>query len=293
MKIKVIGNGNWGSALGKVLLENGHDVTYWQEREIIETAEAILISIPAQAIRSILPFIKNKNALIINSAKGIENSTHKLPFQIVEEVLGQYSKDSYFSLIGPSFAEEVNKEMPTLVNLGYRDSESAEVIKKVFQTPYFRLRLTRAIEAIELSGALKNVYAIATGLAHGLGFGNNTRAKLIVLALEEIYLLISELGYKLDSNCTPGTLGDLILTATSFESRNYTFGALLSKYDKDEALRKVDSTVEGLNTALSIPYFAKETGLKLPLASLVYNVITSDNPKGVENKFDQFVGSVI
>lgn len=290
MNIKVFGDGNWGSALGKVLSENGNDVSYWKDKEEITDAEAVLISIPAQAIRSVLPYIKNDKILIINSAKGIENSTHKLPFQIVEEVLGDVN---YLSLIGPSFAEEVEKEMPTLVNLGYRDHDQAEKVKALFQTPYFRLRLTKAVEAIELSGALKNVYAIACGLADGLGFGANTRAKFIVLALEEIYLLIAELGYKLDPNCTPGTLGDLILTSTSFESRNYTFGALLAKYDKDEALKKVNSTVEGLNTALSIPYFTKETGLKLPLASLVYNVITSDDPKGVEEKFDQFVGSVI
>ena len=132
MRVKIIGNGNWGTALGKLLLENGHDISYWQNNEIIDNTEIILLVVPTQALRSVLPKIVTKDLIIINCAKGIENTTHKLPFQIVEEILG---KTNYFSLIGPSFADEVKGEMPTLVNLGFRDEESVEQVKKLFQTP--------------------------------------------------------------------------------------------------------------------------------------------------------------
>ncbi|MBI1919322.1 hypothetical protein HYS29_01935 [Candidatus Microgenomates bacterium] len=290
MKVAIIGNGNWGEALGQVLADNRHQVSYWKEGKIIRGG-VVLLAVPTPAIRQVLPYVtKSKNLIIINSAKGIENTTHQLPFQIVKEVLGK--NIAYFSLIGPSFAEEVVKKMPTLVNLGYFNSHQQQLIKSLFQTPYFRLRLTKAVEAIELSGALKNVYAIACGLAEGLGFGANTRAKLIVLALEEIHRLIGKLGYKMDSLCTPGTLGDLILTSTSFESRNYTFGSLLAKYSKEKSLAKVNSTVEGYNTALSIPYFVKKTGFKLTLANLVCEIISANSPKEARSKFYKFVGGV-
>lgn len=291
MKVCVVGNGAWGTALFGLVRENCPNVSFFKKELKAQTADVIVIAVPTQALREVVGSIKRVNGVaIVNCAKGIERTTHKLPFQIVSELLG--SDTRYFSLIGPSFAVEVKKKMPTLVNLGYSHEDNIDDIKNLFQTDYFRVRPTSTIQALELSGALKNVYAIACGVATGLGFGMNTRVKLILLALEEITSLAQKLNFTIDRDDSPGFIGDLILTCNSIESRNFTFGKLLTKYTKAESLAKIRSTVEGQNTVLSVPYFTEKTGLKLPLANFVYDIIGEDCSQKVAEKFDKFVASV-
>ncbi len=289
MKIKIIGDGAWGSALHTVLKRNSQSVSFWEIGEPIDDPKVVVLSVPTQAIRSCIKSINKtkKRTVIVNSAKGIERKTHKLPFQIVQEILG--NDIDYFSIMGPSFAQEVAAEMPTLVNLGYVRERNKEVVKNLFQTDYFRVRPTRGVEALELAAALKNVYAIACGMAEGLGFGMNTRTKLILLAIEEFYRLSKKMGYKIEVEAAPGTLGDLVLTCSSVKSRNFTFGKKLTKYHVEECLERIKTTVEGYYTVSSLRYFVQKTGVKLPLATLVAKIIAQDKPREVRGLFANFV----
>ncbi len=289
MKIIILGSGKWGSAMGSLLKKNGHEFEYWKRGTQLPADSAIIICIPTQAIRQVVTdYGKNlKNSIVINGAKGIEKKTNKLPYQIVTEVLG--TGIDYFSLIGPGFAEEVKNGMPTLVNIGYTKDKNKELVQNLFQTDFFRVRLTKGIRALELASAFKNVYAIACGVADGLGFETNTRVKLILLAIEEFYTLSRKLKYSIDRRALPGTIGDLILTCNSEESRNFSFGKLLAKYKTEEALKKINETVEGITTVESIPYFKEETKVELPLAEFVYEIIRENDPSKIKSHFQNFV----
>lgn len=290
MNIVVVGNGSWGKAVSTLFEKNEHVVSFWQEGEKIPDNSIVFSAIPTQVIREVYSKIGKVNSLVfINGSKGIERNTHKLPYQIVKEVLGDVE---YFALMGPSFAEEVEGKMPTLVNLGFKnDNARAKEIKKLFQTDYFRVRLTEGIRTLELAAAFKNVYAIACGVATGLGFGMNTRVKLMILAMEEFNNLRIKLGYSIDEKALPATIGDLILTCSSEESRNFTFGELLASHSQKESLDLVKETVEGYYTGLSVPYFEEETGINLPLAHFVYE-ISHTKVDDIKEKFTEFVKSV-
>ncbi len=287
MEVTILGKGSWGNAIASVFKENRHTVTFWSSDQEITSGSIVFSAIPTQSLREVLLQIGNPLDLIfINGAKGIEKETHLLPCQIVNEVLKNVN---YLTLMGPSFAEEVEKKMPTLVNLGYRDSESAKKIKSLLQTDYFRIRLTKSVRALELSAAFKNIYAIASGISEGLGYKTNTRVKLILLAIEEVSLLQKKLGFKVDQNALPATFGDLVLTCSSSESRNYSFGKLLVKNSPQESLQIVGETVEGYFTVNSLPYFEKNTKVHLPLARFVYEVCFGNTKEKVFDKFTDFI----
>jgi len=279
MKIIVVGDGKWGSAIGSLLSENGREFSFWKKGDDLPDQAILIMCIPTQAIREVLTLHgKNlKNIIYINGAKGIEKVTHKLPYQIAMDILGK--NIDYFSLIGPSFAEEVEEKMPTLVNIGYVKEQNAELIRDLFHTDYFRVRLTRGIRAL----------AIACGVAEGLGFKTNTRVKLILLAIEEFYRLSRKLGYTIDRRALPGTIGDLILTCNSEESRNFSFGKLLAKHKKGEALSLIGETVEGYSSVESVPYFEEHSRINLPLARFAYEIIREDDPAFVRSGFSDFV----
>jgi glycerol-3-phosphate dehydrogenase (NAD(P)+) len=289
MKVSILGNGVWGTALGKLLAANGHKISVWNKKAQINPLDVVVIAIPTQTIRGVIESFGDNlgKAAIINCSKGIEKGTHKLPSQILKELLG--TKIEYYTLIGPSFAHEVNRKMPTLVNIGGSNGKTEEICG-LFETDYFRVRPTKSIEALELAGALKNVYAIACGIADGLDFEINTRAKLITIAYEEFLKLSTSLNYEIDEDARPGILGDLVLTCNSSESRNFSFGRNLVKHSVKESIRKVNSTIEGYNTAFSILHFSEKS--PMPLGKFVLRIIKEDNPKTIGDKFADFVKKI-
>jgi glycerol-3-phosphate dehydrogenase (NAD(P)+) len=289
VKVNILGDGTWGSALGRLLVVNGHKVNFWDKKSQIQPLDLVVVALPAQVIRDVMSsYGRNlKKAVILNCSKGIEKKTHKIPMRIFKEVLGK--EIEYFTLIGPSFALEVDHKMPTLVNLGGSNGKT-QMICDFFETDYFRVRPTKSIEALELAGALKNVYAIACGIAEGLGFQINTRAKLITIAYEEYQQLAKSLGYKIDEDARPGILGDLVLTCSSLESRNFRFGKNLTKFSVKESLVKINSTVEGYGSSFSVLYFSEKS--PMPLAEFVLKAIEEDNPKLIRSKFADFVKKI-
>lgn len=279
MDVVILGNGKWGEAVSSLFKENNVKFTFWTKGHGVPPDCIIFSAIPTQALREVLHQLKtSKNITFINGSKGIEQNTHLLPHQIVKSIL---PKADYLTLMGPSFANEVKEKMPTLVNLGYRNLVTAQKIRNQLQTDYFRIRLTKSVRAIELSAAFKNIYAIAAGIVDGLGYGTNTRVKLMLLAIDELKKLSKQLEFPIDANALPGTIGDLILTCSSNESRNYTFGAFLVKNSAEQSLKSVGETVEGYFTVKSVPYFEKKAALSLPLAHFVYEACYSESSESI------------
>ena len=292
MKIIILGNGKWGQAMASVLTKNSKEFSFWQRDSVIKDNSIIVNCLPTQVIRQVLQkYGKNlKNFIIINGAKGLESKTHKLPYEIVRDVLGE--DIDYFTLIGPGFSQEIIDQMPTLVNIGYFKVKNSELIKDLFQTKYFRVRLVNQVEALELSGAFKNIYAIACGMADGLGFGTNTKTKLIIIAIEELYRLSKSLTLVINEDMIAGTVGDLILTCTSEESRNFSFGKLLAKEKVKDALTTVGETTEGYHTLESLQFFEEKAKIKLSLASFAYEAVKQDDPGKIKQLFTSFVENV-
>jgi len=293
MNIKIIGNGVWGNAIYSVVKRNCPTVSIVKRKEKIVDWDVIILSVPTQSIRESIANISSnqKHGVIVNTSKGIEKSSHLLPYQIVRSVFGD--DVDYYTLIGPSHAKEVVEKVPTLVNLGYaKKGANNKTIRNLFQTNFFRVKLTAGVEILELAGAFKNIYAIASGIAYGLDFGANTRAKIIVLAIDEMNKLFKALNLRNDSSKTCGTIGDLILTCNLTESRNFTFGELLTKYNVEESLSKIKSTVEGYYSVFSLKHFEKRANMKLPLANFILSVVKMDNPKKIKRQFERFLSLI-
>jgi glycerol-3-phosphate dehydrogenase (NAD(P)+) len=288
-EVVIIGKGAWGQALETVLSQNVASVQFWNRKDTIR-ADILVLSLPVQSMRGALEAANPGAKVVVNTCKGIEQLTNYLPEQIVREVLGQ--RVSYYSLMGPSFASELMLRMPTLVNLGYRNGDGRDMVKKAFQTEYFRVHLTPSLEALEFFGAFKNVYAILCGLADGMGFGINTRVALISLALSELQRFFHKQDILFSPDAVVGTMGDLVLTCTSMESRNFRFGKLLVEYPVREAMTKVGATVEGYFTAMSVMDIVCARGVSLPLAELVLAILEADNPQTVRDRMLHFLQRV-
>ncbi|HRZ29338.1 MAG TPA: hypothetical protein P5052_00865 [Candidatus Paceibacterota bacterium] len=248
----------------------------------MELADVYIVCLPVQVMRNALKrakFDNNKKIIIINGSKGIERKTNKLPYEIIKEAI--LCDFDYYNLIGPSFSMEVKDKKPTIVNIGYKERCNRKLIKELLVTNYFRIKFTKGVKELELSSALKNVYAIACGICDGLGYRYNTRILIISTAIVELYKIIN-----LKRTGIIGTIGDLILTCSSNESRNFKFGQLITKYKVEEALKRIGATVEGLGTVDSVKMFNK------PLLNFVDDVIKTDNPKKIKCKFDEFLNKL-
>jgi glycerol-3-phosphate dehydrogenase (NAD(P)+) len=292
MNIGVVGEGKFGQAIGSLLEYNDIAFEYAEKsRPFTRRTDLIFLMLPTQFIRSSFkenaPFITDET-IIVNGSKGIEEKTHLLPRQIVKN-LGSYP--NYYSLVGPSFAHGIKAKHPTIVSLGYKDPEYVDTIKDLLQTPYFRVHATPGYPALELASAMKNLYAILCGYAHGLGYGMNTQALLITLAMQEFTRLSDAMGFNHYDVMSPGVVGDLMLTCSSQQSRNFKFGLYLAKYDKERALKTVNDTVEGYYTSHSVKVLAKENKVDLPLALLTLKLINHHHKQGA-NCFQAFIGSL-
>lgn len=279
MQIKVIGKGAWGQSIASLLEENHHTVVFLTRGEIkLEDQDLVVLALPTNAIRGALSVAKDvKNLTIINCSKGIERETHKLPFEIVKEVM--HPTTNYFTLLGPSFAHELQEKMPTMINLGCSKKlfKEADLVKELFETSYLRIHIVTGVPALETAASMKNVYAIACGMADGIGFGMNTRTRVIVTAIGEFYELCRGLGYEIDTKAMSGIIGDFMLTGGSVSSRNFQFGKFLADHSVEESLKLVGATVEGYHAVSSLSYLADEAQVTLPLGTLVMDMVDNKN----------------
>ncbi len=275
MNIAFLGMGKFGQAIASLVEYNGLEYDYAEVAEsrlLSKPADVVFLTVPTQFMRAAITANKQyitDDTVVVNCSKGIEEGTHLMVHQIVRS-LGRYPR--YYSLIGPSFAEGIINKEPTLVSLGYKHEEHVVAIQKVLETPYLKVQPNRGYRALELASALKNLYAITCGYAQGLGFGPNTRARLIIMALDEFRTLAKAMHFADYDAMAPGVVGDLVLTCSSEQSRNFQFGLGLAK-DGAKSYDPGALTVEGYYTSHSINQIAKKHGAKLPLAELTSHII--------------------
>lgn len=268
MNVAIIGGGEFGRAIASLLEFNdvAHQLITRQSSPQNEI-DIALFSVPTQAFRQAFNENKshfNSKTILINCSKGIEEGTHLLPYQITEQ-FDVYPH--YFALVGPSFAAEVVAQHPTAISIGYKNTTKLNDVIELLETPFFRLHPSSDFKSLELAAALKNVYAILCGYASGLGFGANTQTRLVLDAHKEFISIATFLGYSIKDMNTPGIIGDLILTCTSKQSRNYTYGFELAKQHGIDP-NATEKTIEGYPTCHSVNELLKGHDKDFPLAML-------------------------
>lgn len=318
----VLGAGSWGTALAMQLARNGHPTILWGHRSevmqamaesrvnqrylpdfplpdqltpsadlqaTLEQVEHVLIVVPSHAFRqtlqSIKPYLKPGQP-IAWATKGLEQESHKLLHKMAQEELG----DCDMAVVsGPTFAKEVAKGLPTAVTVAANNPDYADLIAHCLHGGYFRAYTSSDITGVEVGGAVKNVLAIATGIADGLGFGANTRSAIITRGLAEMMRLGVALGGQTETFMGLAGLGDLVLTCTDNQSRNRRFGLALGQGSTIEAaLASIDQVVEGLQTAREVHQLAESLGIEMPITSHVYKVLYEGlNPS---NAVDSLLG---
>lgn len=322
VKIAVLGAGSWGSALAILLAKKGHSVDMWsrdrqQVEDMLESREnkkylakikfpenlnitndieeainykdILLLAVPTHSIRQLLEDNKHlidEDQIIVNLAKGIENSSLMRISDIVAEIL---ENNKYVMLSGPSHAEEVGLDIPTTVVSASTCEATAEYIQDVFMTPKFRVYTNPDVTGVELGGALKNIIALTAGISDGLGYGDNTKAALMTRGIVEIARLGVKLGAEDATFSGLAGIGDLIVTCTSMHSRNRRAGILIGEgRSVEDATKEVGMVVEGIKTTKSAYQLAKKHGVSMPITEELYKVLYEES--NVRNSVDNLMG---
>jgi glycerol-3-phosphate dehydrogenase (NAD(P)+) len=244
----------------------------------LEDAEVVFCSVPSQAVRVVLeqarPYIGSQSFLV-NTAKGLELSSGKRMSQVFSDVLGEDRIKQYYGVLsGPSHAEEVGRNLPTLVTLAAYKNMTAFEIQNYFTAQMFRVYTTFDVPGVEMGGTFKNIVALAAGGIDGLGYGDNSIAALITRGLTEMIRFGTALGG--DSRTFTGLsgLGDMVVTATSKYSRNRRAGGLMVRNMKVEAIRKsVNMEVEGINATKIVYEVARRMDIDMPICKAMYAIL--------------------
>ena len=305
--VGVLGAGSWGTALALLLHKNGHHVTVWsiskeevemlsKEREhksklpgvklpeemqftnVLEEAsqgkDFMVLAVPSPFTRATARNMKSyvaENQIIVDVAKGIEEDTLMTLSQQIHEEIPQAD---VAVLSGPSHAEEVGRGLPTTCVVGAKTKKTAEYLQEAFMNEVFRVYTSPDMLGIELGGALKNVIALAAGIADGLGYGDNTKAALITRGIAEIARLGVAMGGKMESFTGLTGIGDLIVTCASVHSRNRRAGILIGQgKTMEEAMEEVKMVVEGVYSTKSAVKLAEKYNVSIPIIEQVNAVL--------------------
>ena len=315
-RISILGAGSWGMAVSQILTDNGANVTLWEfDRktyeglaenrrqedklpgfklpdnvqitnsldEALENPSLIVLAVPAQFLRSALVKAKDlisEKSAIVNLAKGIENKTLKRMSEVVSDVLGQKIVE-IATLSGPSHAEEVVRRQPTTVVIAGKNDRINEQLQELFSNSYFRAYKTTDIIGVELGGSLKNIIAIAAGIALGLGLGDNTLGALVTRGLAEITRLGIVLGAKSETFAGLSGVGDLITTCCSKHSRNRFVGVRIGKGEKlEDILSSMTMIAEGVETTRAGYDLSQLHEVEMPITKEVYKVLFENKSPG-------------
>lgn len=309
MRAVVMGSGSWGTAVAKILVDAGNEVTMWARRpelaeqintahensdylagvrlpetlravssvpEALAGAELVVCAVPSQSLRGNLERWREHlpaDAVLLSLAKGVEISTGERMSQVIKEVSG-FDEKQIAVLSGPNLAREIAEEQPAATVIACTDEEVAKRIQAAFAAPYFRPYTNTDVVGTEIGGAAKNVIALACGMASGMGFGENTLATLITRGLAETMRLGVALGADMRTLAGLAGIGDLVATCSSPLSRNRTFGARLGEGKSlEEAQAATNGQVaEGVKSCRSVRALAHEHGVEMPLTEAVYQV---------------------
>lgn len=320
--VSVLGAGAWGTALSILLADNGYDVILWcyepdVAKEIqskhtnncflpqvklsekirstldiqvaFESSEYIFEAIPVKHIRSILNLAKSyvsKDHKFIVTSKGIEQETNMLPSQILCDVFGFDSK--VVSIGGPNFAKDLAAKQMTASVVASKDIELASKISKILENNYFKPYMSTDLNGVQVGGAIKNIFALTTGIAHSVGCGENAIAFLMTRCLVEMVHLTKYFGGMSETVYGLSGFGDLFLTCSSTVSKNFKFGRMLGQgCSLNELSKQYTSVPEGVNTLQTIKHLIDMKGLNLPVCLGTYEVVFEG--KAFKNLLDRMV----
>jgi len=309
--LAVIGAGSWGTTLAQLLAEKGWSVRLWvREAEVYEAlcrdrinhtflpgvrlssrisfhqefaevlngVPVIVMAAPSHGYRQLLNSLKPHwaaSGVLVSATKGMEIDSLLTMEGVVREELG--AEAPYAVLSGPSFAREVAQKQPTAVTIASRRREVALNLQKLFSAPYFRVYTSHDVTGVELGGALKNIFAIGTGILVGMGLGDNTRAALITRGVAEMTRLGARLGANPMTLIGLAGLGDLILTCTGTQSRNFQVGVKLGQgMPLGDILSGMAMVAEGVKTSRAVHLLAQRLGVEMPLVEAVYRILYED-----------------
>jgi glycerol-3-phosphate dehydrogenase (NAD(P)+) len=304
VKVSIVGAGAWGTALGKLLHEAGHQITLWgnepAQLENIRTtqsnepflpgirlptgwryetdlpratdgSEFVVLAVPSKPFRSVVKQLPPCGSVLVSVTKGIEYETGLTMSGILADI---FPEARVAALSGPSLALEVARGVPTAIVAASLNPAVAKAVQQLFHQPAFRVYTSSDVRGVELGGALKNVVAVAAGVGDGLGFGENSKAALITRGIVEIRRLGVVCGAKPETFSGLSGLGDLTVTCFSRLSRNRTFGERLGRGEKmEEILRTSVSIVEGYPTAQAAYQLARKHDVSTPIIDEVYAIL--------------------
>lgn len=315
-RIVVLGAGSWGTTIAKVIADGGNEVTLWSRREdlaeeinqkhrnvdylpgidlpknLLATsnlesalidAEQVYLAVPAQSLRENLvswaPFIP-REAILVSLMKGVELGTGLRMSEVIEDVTGA-PKSRIAVVSGPNLALEIARGEPAAAVCACSDADRAAQVAQVCSSDYFTVFTNNDVIGTELGGVLKNLIAVAIGIVSGLGYGQNTKASIMTRGLAEITKFAVIQGAKRKTLFGLAGLGDLIATSESSLSRNFRAGEMLGQgFSKDEVVRKLKQTAEGLTSVAPVLELAGQHGIEMPIVSQVQDVLEGRmNPK--------------
>ncbi|SRR5581483_4052599 len=311
--VAVLGAGSWGTALAVHLARSGHRVSLWARSAEFaaqlardganasylpnvafpptlavtadlgascDGAEALVFACPSTGIRTLAEGVRSGLSgatIVVSAAKGIEQETGLRMSELLETVLGAAHAARVSVLSGPSFAREVGVGMPTAVTAAARDIGVAQAVQQLFNGPTFRVYTATDVVGVEIGGAVKNVIAVAAGVADGLGFGHNTRAALITRGLVEITRLAIRLGADRHTLAGLSGMGDLVLTCTGDLSRNRTVGLRLGRGERLAAIvAGMSEVAEGVRNTRSVRDLAARLDVEMPITEQMYLLLYED-----------------
>ncbi|MCK4264967.1 NAD(P)-dependent glycerol-3-phosphate dehydrogenase [Candidatus Babeliales bacterium] len=306
-RIAVIGGGAFGTAISTVLVESGCSINLWcyeesvvseiqdakrnvtylpdiplsekihptsSLKEALEGVDWVFVTIPVKFLRSVLELAKDhltKNEKWVLLSKGIEQGTLMLPSQILDDVLDY--KTVKFALSGPNFARELAEKFYSGASLAYEDEVLAKELQSILSNKFFKPYLTSDLIGVQVCGALKNIFALITGIAIGAGFKDNTKAFLLTIGFSEMGKLVEHLGGNhITINGFSG-FGDLVLTCTGSLGRNLKAGIMFGEGLSLDEIEETGITAEGVNTIKSLQELISKDNLDLPLCSGIYQII--------------------
>ena len=312
MNISIIGGGAWGTTLAQALSDNGNLVLIrdinndfvnkinndhlhpFFDLEIPATIKAtlsldealnfsdvIILCVPTKAMRIVLTDISkiiNNKKLFINVSKGIEPNTSKRVSEILDEVIDKKYIEGYVALSGPSHAEELILRKLTALVSASKNEVAAKKVQELFSNDkYLRVYTTDDVIGVEAGGAIKNAIAIVSGIASGMGLGENARAMLITRGIKEIVSVVVALGGKMETAYGLSGIGDLIVTAASMNSRNFQCGLKIGcGLSIDEAVGSINQSVEGIRAIIAAYEIGKKNNIELPIISTAYRLVSGE-----------------
>ena len=319
MKIAVAGAGTWGTALGRILALKGSDVCIWsrfqkETDQLARTrshpnlpgtvipesvsftsdiaiaaskADYLIMAVPSvytrQTAKDFAPFVED-GTILISAAKGIESTTLMTLTEVISDEMNHAGKtNTVVALSGPTHAEEVARDLPTLIVCACEDMDAAAKVQQLFDGTCIRPYINSDTRGVQICGALKNVEALAVGIARGLGYGDNTCAAMITRGMEEIRRLGLAMGCREKTFFGLAGIGDLIVTATSQHSRNNRAGFLIGQGKTvEEAVREIGMVVEGMNALPAAVALCERFQMDMPLIRAVQAVVDNHaNPSDV------------